>query len=396
MKKVTIVGAGFAGLTVARELLARGIAVEILEKSNRPGGLIGSFKSSAGLIETGATSILRTEKVDRLFAELGVPILEPSPESKKRLFFIGKLTRWPLSLMETAALAVRAARAKIKKTLKPRAGETLAEWGRRNLGKPAVDRLLGAALQGIYATDAERLSASLVLGPMFAKKKRERYRGIVSAKGGVFALIHALENDVLKKGGVIRYNQDVTTLPKPVILATSVSAAARLLKDEDAALARRLSSLKMSPLVSLTAFYSEPTGPKAFGCLVPRNFGVRALGVLLNHAIFPGRDSKSGETWIFGGSNDESIAALSDDQLKDLQKNERNILFGKTDAPVDLVITRWMEGLPNYDLVLEDALEDLRPPPGIYLHGNWLGGIGLSKILERSGQLADLVAKDFP
>lgn len=396
MKKITIVGAGFAGLTLARELLARGFAVEILEKSNRPGGLIGSYRTPAGLVETGATTILRTEQVDRLCQELGVAMLQPSPDSKKRLIYAGKLTRWPLTVSETAVLAVNFLKAKFKKTLKPIGGETVAEWGRRNLGSAVVEKVLGPALQGIYATDGERLSASLVLGPLFAQKKKgPRYRGILSPGQGMFSLIQALEKDVLAKGGVIRYDQNVTAIVKPMVIATSAASAASLARSEDPLLAKRLEGLKLSPVITMTAFYDQPNGTKAFGCVIPRRFGVRTLGVLLNHAIFPGRDSRFGETWILGGAGDASVIDLKDQDLRNLQKKEREILFGKTDDPIDIVITRWPTGLPNYDLVLEDVLTDLSVPKGIWLHGNWLGGIGLSKILERSEHLAEKISQEL-
>lgn len=397
MKKVTIVGAGFAGLTLARGLLARGVAVEILEKSDRPGGLIRTRTTASGVAEGGAASFLRTERLDRLFAELGIAAMEPSRESRRRLFYVGRLTRWPLSALESVKLAANFVSAKARGTLKPRPGETIAQWGRRNLGAPATDRLLGAALQGVYAGDASVLSAPLVLGPMFAKKKRDKYRGVIAARDGNQRVIEALERDVLGRGGLIRYGADAAAeaIAGPVVYATSAAAAARLLEKNEPILARRLKAIRMAPLVSVTCFHREPAGPRAFGCLVPRGQGVRVLGVLLNDAIFPDRTPASSETWIYGGAGDPEAAELNDEKILALIRAERKVLFGKDDAPIEAVISRAEEGLPGYDLVLEDVLKDLNPPEGIWFHGNWLGGIGISRILERSDALAERLAKEL-
>lgn len=394
--KVTVVGAGFSGLTLARELLKRNIEVEILEKNDRPGGLIGTAKSSFGLAETGAPSLNRTARVERLFQELDLPALEPDKASKRRLFYVGRLKSWPLSVGQTLATVFSYLRARRRGALKPLAGESLAEWGRRCLTASAEERLLAPAFQGIYAGDDKKMSASLVLGPMF-QKNREKFRGVIGVSGGSYELIRALERDVLKRGGKISYGRTFSSgdLRSPTVFAVPPNVVAELVKEKEPALSKRLSSIRMSSLISVTLFFKEPTGPKAFGCLVPRTQGLHVLGVLLNHAIFPQREGFPSETWILGGATDAEIMGWSDEELLACLRAERRALFGKDEAPVHHEIFRWREGLPHYDLVLEDVLKDLREPNGIWFHGNWLGGIGLSKILERSERLAERIAGEL-
>lgn len=393
MKKVLIVGAGFSGLSLARECLKKGLAVEIHEKENRPGGLIGTVRTPAGLAEKAAPSLNRTARVERLFEELGLQKLEPAKESKRRLFFVKKPVTRPLSIFEIAEAAAKYLKAKFRGDVVPHAGETVENWGSRVLGGPALDRLLAPGLQGVYAGDVKTMSATLTLGGMF-KRDREKFSGVLGLREGTQQLTDALEADVKKRSGVFVYNSKIeaTTLSKPAVLAIPPWEAAELV---DPATAAKLKGINSAPLITITARFENAVREKAFGCLVPRNQGLRVLGVLLNDAIFPGRDDVPSETWIYGGATDPEILELNDDELKDLMVAERHLLFETDGKLASSVITRWEKGLPQYDLVLEKILAGLTEPPGVYFHGNWLGGIGLSKILERSEKLADRIARDL-
>ncbi len=394
--KITIVGAGFSGLTLARDLVRRGFQVEVLDRENRAGGLIGTRKTEYGLAETAAPSLTRSRRLDELFAELGLEARIPAKAASRRLFYVGRLTTWPLSIFQSIALGLNAIFSKLTGTLQPVTHETVAQWGRRTLTAKAVQNLLAPGLQGIYAGDVEKMSASLILGSLF-KKGREKFKGVVGVPGGTLGLIQALEENLKAKGVVFRYGVNISPdqLPTPAVIATSAADAGRLMAVKYPEVATRLAQIQMSPLLSVTVFYDEPTGPRAFGCVVPRGQGVRVLGVLLNHAIFPGRDIKFSETWIFAGATDPNILSLSDQELKELIAKERKVIFGKDDRALHHEFVRWQEGLPHYNLVLESVLKDLPEPPSIWFHGNWLGGIGLSKILDRSETLAERIAKEL-
>ncbi|HYT50549.1 MAG TPA: hypothetical protein VEL78_09165, partial [Pyrinomonadaceae bacterium] len=60
------------------------------------------------------------------------------------------------------------------------------------------------------------------------------------------------------------------------------------------------------------------------------------------------------------------------------------------DEPLAVHITRWPNALPHYSIELENILTSLPPPPrNLALVGNYLGRIGLAKILERAAFVAD-------
>ena len=71
---------------------------------------------------------------------------------------------------------------------------------------------------------------------------------------------------------------------------------------------------------------------------------------------------------------------------------ERERFYGKRDEPVEVRITRWPRVLPHYSVELEKILTTLvAPPENVALVGNYLGRIGLAKILERAAVVAEEV-----
>ncbi len=124
--------------------------------------------------------------------------------------------------------------------------------------------------------------------------------------------------------------------------------------------------------------------------MFPRGQGFRARGVLFNDCIFEGRGPAHSEAWIFGGALDPDVVNLSDQELAQLIADERKRFFGADDSALDVRITRWPNALPHYSIDLERILTTLRPPPpNIALVGNYLGRIGLAKILERAACVAE-------
>ncbi|MBX3034119.1 MAG: FAD-dependent oxidoreductase [Bdellovibrionaceae bacterium] len=395
MKTITVIGGGFSGLTLARALLKEGAKVVLIEKENRCGGLIRTRRLASGLAESAASSISRTARVDRLLEELRLPTLVPDKASNRKLFYVGRPRRWPLGVFETLHVVWKYVAGKVKRRLPPLPGESVSAWGGRCLTKPATEKLLAAGLQGIYAGDIDRMSASLVLGPMF-RRDRDRYLGLAGLQGGMGVLIEALKKDILARGGEIRESVEISgdNLPTPCALAVPAPEAARLLRAQAPALAERISRIRYAPLVAANLFFEEDNGQRAFGCLVPRGQGLRTLGVLFHRCIFPTQDRLSCERWILGGATDPAAADLSAEGLRELIRTERRRILGLDDQPVESEIAVWKQGLPHYDLTLEKILEDLPEPEGIWLHGNWLGGIGLSRILERSENLAKKIVRE--
>lgn len=390
--KVTIVGAGFAGLTLAYELQKLGLEVEVHERLRQPGGLLGTTTREFGLVESAANALLANAEVEALFGELGLEFATRLPERKKRFIFWDGPTRWPLSPPATFKLLWRAGRLALgERDLMPRTGESIANWGRRFGGVDFAERLLEPGLQGIYAGDPERMSAVLVLkGALGGKPPRGQLKGSVAPKGGMGELMTALARKVN-----VHYKSNYEMPEKldgPLVVASSAWTAADFLRPRRPELAARLERAEALPLVSVTCFFDpKPTDPRGFGCLFPRAQGFSALGVLFNDCIFDQRSNKRSETWILGGAGGANIAAEDDAQILARIEADRRRLSGSRDAPLDFAITRWPRAIPHYTLEWERTLLDIDPEPPLYLHGNYLGDLGLARLYGRSRKLARLI-----
>jgi oxygen-dependent protoporphyrinogen oxidase len=397
--QVKVVGAGFSGLVTAYYLVKEGFKVQIIEKNSRAGGLIQTIQTPQGPVETAANGIRNSVRLEAICADIGVPLQATRREARARFIFRGRPTRFPLGFPEVLKLGFRFASSAT--SLRPRPLETIANWGRRVVGAGATDYFLAPALGGIYAGDPDRLSASLIFGQatlpvhlQTTRPARPKLRGTVAPPNGMQQLVDGL-CDYLDRAGVesILNHGGKIEDGEPTIICTSARAAAKCLSDAAPQLSESLRQIEMMPVVTATCQYDPAAAKlKGFGCLFPRGEGFRARGVLFNECIFERRGPAHSETWIFGGALDPDIVKISDRELIELIATERKRLYGEVHEPIGIHLTTWPEALPHYSTDLERILTALpTPPANIGLVGNYLGRIGLAKLVER----AAFVAKEF-
>lgn len=405
-RRIAIIGAGFSGLSAAWALSKHGFAVEIFEKKSRVGGLISTEKSTI-LVESAANAILANQYVEEMFADIGVQPVVSGHRSKKRwIFRKGEPRRVPLEWFEAVTAVKSLILSRQKQRFIPGTGETLAQWGSRCLNPAAVSYLISPALQGVYGTTAEKLSAELIVGPLLrrsAKLPRGRLRGSISAKRGMQEVTDRLADWLQSQGVQIHFSADpkIEELQNEfaaVIVATSHTHAAELMQKIAPNAAQ---DLKKVPSLSLSTctlgFKSSPL--RGFGCLFPHEEGFRALGVLFNTDIFAGRGRGRSESWIFSGdaANDDEVVAWA---LADRQK-----MTGQTEAPRVQRVHRHIRALPLYGFELRDFLRSGHLSSGhrlnesaypVYLTGNYLGALGLGKILAQNAALAKHLHEELP
>lgn len=404
MPTINVVGAGFSGLTTAYFLTKKNFKVRLVDKAERAGGLIRTLRTEHGLVETAANGLLASARAEAMCADIGVPLLTTRADGRKRFIYRGKPKQLPLTIANMVALSAHVA---VNATrLRPRPFETVAEWGKRVLGPGATDYLLIPALGGIYAGDPERLSASLIFGKAVlpdhlstSRPIKGKLRGTIAPPNGMQQLIDGLRNYLAEAGVELLFQHDQRLdQNEQTIVCLSAAAAAEHLQEIAPELSQALGRIEMLSLATVTCFYSQDAAQlKGFGCLFPRDQGFRARGVLFNDFIFEGRGPAHAETWIFGGALDAEAVNLTDEEFNQTIAVERERFYGRRDEALDMRVTRWPAAIPHYTVELEKILTTLTaPPPKVALVGNYLGRIGLAKILERAAFVADELVRAPP
>ncbi len=401
MKKVLIIGAGFSGMSLAYFLNKKGFEVSIVEKNDFPGGMIQTGQSVFGLHETAANGFLNTAKVESFLRAIGVGYVGSTTTAKKRFIFRKKPRRWPLSTSESFFWLFKFVKFIFKSKVNRMAGtfESVYSWSERNFGLPFTNYILAPALQGIYAGDLHKLSANLIINQMLNRKREKKLspHSLLSGLSGMGEVMRNLENYLRRHGVQFNYNRpwaDSMTADY-LVIATSAPDALPVLKKLNLTHAVDvLESIEMLPLVTITChFENAPVKYRGFGILFPRDQEIRALGVLMNRVIFNRNEKFHSETWIYGGALDLRILDLTDLQIMEQVQKDRILTFSKTQGFAHFTVTRWPKALPHYTIELEKNLALLKSTAGVIWHGNYLGALGLSRILEKSEKIAEDLAK---
>jgi oxygen-dependent protoporphyrinogen oxidase len=397
MPTITVVGAGFSGLATAYFLTKQNFKVRIYEKAARAGGLIQTIRTSHGLVETAANGLRNSRRLEEMCSDIRVPLEGTRKEGRRRFIFRNRPKQVPLRLSDIFRMALRFGVNARK--LRPEPFETIAAWGKRVIGEGATDYLLTPALGGIYAGDSERLSANLIFGRGDLSAELETRRpekaqlhGTVAPPDGMQQLIDGLQNYLERAGVEFCFNQSFAAdQNEPTVICLPASAAANCLAVRAPEVSESLRRIEMLSLATVTCFYPrEAARLNGFGCLFPRDQGFRARGVLFNNSIFDRGGVEHSETWIFGGALDPDVINLTDAETTQVITGERARFYGRNDAPLEMIITRWPKALPHYSTDLERILTELPAlPRDLALVGNYLGKIGLAKILERAAFVAE-------
>lgn len=398
---ISVIGAGFSGLTTAYFLTKQGCKVRVFEERDRPGGLIHTIRTEHGLVETAANGLLCSARTEAMCADIGVPLVMTRREGRRRFIYRGKPKQVPLTIGDMLIVSGRLALNLTK--FSPRPFESIGAWSRRVLGGGATDYLLSPALGGIYAGDPDQLSASLIFGKAklpehldTTKPAKGKMHGTVAPPNGMQQLIDGLV-DYLKRNGVefLLDHDDEPQADQTTVVCLSASAAAKYLAPVAPQLSQALSQTEMLSIATVTCFYPQDAAQlQGFGCLFPRDQGFRARGVLFNDFIFEGRGPSHAESWIFGGALDGDVVNLTDEEFAQTIAAERERFYGRRDEALQMRVTRWPKALPHYTIAFERILTTLpQPPPNIHLVGNYLGRIGLAKILERSAFVAEQLVR---
>ncbi|MGD8852071.1 MAG: protoporphyrinogen oxidase [Gammaproteobacteria bacterium] len=456
MKKIAVVGGGISGLATAyqidKRLRSTGVACElrVFEAEARTGGKIGAAQRDGFLCEAGPNGFLDSKPSTlELCRELGLEdrLLRARAAAARRFVFsqgeLHQLPGSPPAFFRSRLLSLPA-RLRIIGELwapvsAPGSDPTVAEFGRRRLGREAAARLLDPMVAGVYAGDPERLSLKSCF-PRIAELEQD-YRSLIRAlitlqlkrgrraegggpagpggtltsfDAGLSVLPDTLAQSLAGKiscGSALAavertaagYRLSFASGAEPydcdlLVLATQAVDAVEPLRALDARLSEILASFEYAPVSVVGLGFEQGQLPNAldgFGFLVPGEERRQILGSLWTSSIFAHRAPPGCVLLrtLIGGARRPELALLPDTDLVELARRELAEILGIEVQPVFVQVFQWPKAICQYTVGHQERLQRLEARlsqlPGLYLTGNAYRGVALNDCTLNAVRVAD-------
>lgn len=442
VRDVVVVGAGVGGLTVARDLVAAGRDVLVLESSPVVGGKLRRESVGGVTVDVGAEAMLarRPEGV-ALAADLGIEVVHPT-SAASQVWSRGALRRLPRSLMgvpfdldDLASSGVLSpeglARASVERIgTAPDGDVSVGDLVADRLGDEVVERLVEPLLGGVYAGRARRISTAAAVPQLLAMARQgsllDQAAAIVPSGAPVFAGIAGGMGrlpETLAAGLEVRTSATVraldrvpdgwrltvgsaaapeTVTARAVVLATPPAPTARLLDEVAPAAARELALVATASVAVVTLAFEaaavEALGDRS-GLLVPP---VEGRGIKASTFSFAKwdwvREAGDGLALLrtsLGRHGEEATLRARDEALVATSLADLAALAGITATPVATHVQRWGGGLPQYAVGHVDLVARVRAglPPGIAVCGAAYDGVGIPAVIGSAHRAAAVLAR---
>lgn len=409
-----MVGAGVAGLVLARDLARAGADVTVLEASDRVGGQLASVRVGGITVDAGAESFAtRGGVVEALAAELGLSadIVRPLPSPA---WLVGRHGRsHPLPAAGVLGIpadprapdVVRAIgtaaswRARLDAVVPlrhPDSYRTVGDLVRRRMGSGVLRRLVAPVVRGIYSTTPDALPLELAspgmrdalratgsLGAAVARLRAASPAGsqVGGLRGGVHRLAASLAEDTRAHGARIVFGARVVGADSAgVRLESGERVEGRVVY---AAPGVATPSARTRTIVVAVAVVDAPDldrAPRGTGALFEEGAGgVSARAFTHSSAKWP---------WLSEGlPHGRHVVRLSYDGMPDdpettVLSDLRAITGARIDGLVDLDVRTWTR-----------TLEALPVADGLDAVGEAASTTGLASIVAGARQTARAIAE---
>ena len=431
---VAVVGAGVSGLSAAYELRKRKRSVIVLEREQRPGGVIMTERVGEFLVDAGPDALLVQKPAGvALCNELGLGD-RLFPTKLPRTAFVlrdGELHPLPSAsilgfptrlrpLLNSTLFGLPAKVRMAAEVVIPRAAhagdESIAAFVRRRFGAEAVTYIAEPLLAGIHAGDVERLSMRALFPRLIDAEARagsvikafRREQSPPNADGvfrsfpnGLAELVDGLMKAAPKES--VRLGSNVTCIEegdgftvhidgKPhiharaVILAIPAFAAAELLRSIDGDLSAACGSIPY--LSTATVVFAFPRDAirhnlNGTGFVVPRAEGISITAGAWISSKWPHR-APEGQALLrafLGGARDLDVLSKTDNELISAALGDLTKILGIRGLPIMTRVYRWNRSSPQQEVGHADLMKRidarLALHPGLFVSAAGFRGVGI-------------------
>ena len=424
--------------------------VILLESTTRLGGKMQTVERDGFVIERGPDSFLaRKTSMTELAKEVGLEnTIVPNSTGKSYILVKDKLHSIPggsvmgipteIGPFITTGLfsfpgKMRAAMDFVLPRSKQEGDQPLGKFLRRRLGNEVVENLVEPLLSGIYAGDLDKLSMmstfpdmlslekkyrSIVLGTKKTRPKKTSIKGnkqAADSKIGMFrtftkglqSLTDAIEaklpaeqifkgtrvDRILKtgEGYMLELNNGERLPVISAILATPHQVVPQMLPEyemfEPFKKIPSTSVATVSMAFDANAIKEDIDGT---GFLVSRNSDYTITACTWTHKKWPHTtpDGKVLLRCYVGRAGDEVVVDLSDGEIEQIVLDDLNRIMKITEKPDFTIVTRWKDGMPQYEVGHLERLQTIKDKmevelPGIYLAGASYNGIGMPDCINQ-------------
>ncbi|MBE2281304.1 MAG: protoporphyrinogen oxidase [Ignavibacteriaceae bacterium] len=453
MKKVAVLGAGISGLATAFWLKKEGFDVSVFESNEKPGGSVQTDYSEGYLIDFGPNSGLETTPlISKLAEECGISdqmIYANESANKRYILRDDKFHALPTSPGAFIASKLFSFKGKLRIMGEPFIGksddgyyQSIAEFVERRLGREFLDYAIDPFVSGVFAGDPSKLSVKsafpklyrleevyggLVKGMIKGAKERKRNAEkskqtakMFSFKKGMSQFTNAIADKLGESLTLNKPFQAVKKQPDGTYLI-EFSSDSEVLSGFDAVICTLPAHTikKLNLFQAEEEFYNKLSGVyypavkviyagfdkkqigvplDGFGFLIPSLENKPFLGAIWSSTIFPGRapEGKASFTIFVGGAKKDGLFENNHD-IDTQVVAEFSKLMQISGKPEFISSKLWNKAIPQYNkgyVETETYFDEFeKNNAGLFISGNFRGGISVGDCVKNSGLVADKVSK---
>jgi len=442
---IAVLGAGISGLATAFWLNQNGFELTVLESKEEPGGSMVTRYEDGFLIDYGPNSGLDTTPlIGQIVGDVGLKdeMVYALEEANKRYILrdnrLHALPTHPAAFLKTKLFSPKAKLRLLAEPFSRKSHEgyyqSISEFVKRRLGQEFLDYAVNPFVAGIFAGNPDKLSVQSALprlyrleqlygglfkGFVLGAKERKRRAEKSKQQARLFSFIKGMQSfpaaiaanlgdnvrygckveRVVKSGSgfkvLFRHNDRSEELTADIVLSTVPAYHAAAIFDHwEDKLSHHLNGIYYPPVkVLYLGFRKAAVGQvlDGFGFLIPEKENKPFLGAIWNSAIFPYRakeDMAAFTLFIGGARSPELFENRNDRHTVDIVIKEFRKIMHIEGDPLVVKEKIWPKAIPQYSIGYiehERYFERFESNhPGIFLSGNYRGGISVGDCIKNS------------